>query len=321
MAFDHLWISTLLYLTYVLSVDAQLQIGFYSGTCANAESIVRQTVQAAFIQNPRIAPGILRVQFHDCFVRGCDGSILIDGSDAEKSSPPNLTLEGFEVIDTAKSILEAACPQVVSCADILAFAARDSVVLTGGPTWQVPAGRRDGTVSLKSEPTQFLPPPSSNAQSLTQLFAAQQLSQDDMVTLSGAHTIGVAHCSAFINRLYNFSSSAAVDPTLSPVLAATLQQQCPQGNPNAGTVVSMDPFSPFTFDNDYYANLILGRGLFSSDQTLFGDSSIQTTVLQNSINGIQWRIKFAAAMIKMSSIGVKTGTEGQIRTNCRIVNT
>lgn len=57
--------------------------------------------------------------------QGCDGSVLID-SPSEKDARPNLSLHGFEAIDSAKSAVENACPGIVSCADILALAAQIS---------------------------------------------------------------------------------------------------------------------------------------------------------------------------------------------------
>lgn len=104
-------------------------VGYYGSSCWNVESIVRSVVQTNLQTNPAIAPGILRMHFHDCFVEGCDGSVLLAGPNSERTAIPNLTLRGFNVIDEAKSKLEIACPGKVSCADILALAARDVVDL------------------------------------------------------------------------------------------------------------------------------------------------------------------------------------------------
>lgn len=69
----------------------------------------------------------------NCVQQGCDASILLDDTSTftgEKNAGPNAnSVRGFDVVDTIKTQLESACAGVVSCADILAIAARDSVVL------------------------------------------------------------------------------------------------------------------------------------------------------------------------------------------------
>ncbi|KAI9110783.1 hypothetical protein K1719_018221 [Acacia pycnantha] len=318
--------ATLVMFIYLVSqnVNSELEAGFYSNSCGFAEFIVKDEVRKGFIQNPGIAAGLVRMHFHDCFVRGCDASVLLDStasSTAEKDSPANKpSLRGFEVIDNAKARLEAVCKGTVSCADVVAFAARDSIELSGGLGYDVPAGRRDGKISLASDTRTNLPPPTSNLDQLTRLFASKGLTQEEMVTLSGAHTIGRSFCSSFTNRLYNFSSTSSVDPSLDAAYASQLKLKCPQGNTNPNTVVPMDPSSPATEDTGYYLNVLANRGLFSSDQALLSSTITAEQVNQNAGNPFLWMNKFADAMVKMGQIGVLTGNAGEIRTNCRKVN-
>jgi peroxidase len=236
----------------------------------------------------------------------------------EKLSPANFpSLRGFEVIDAAKAALEAACPGTVSCADVVAFAGRDaSAVLSGGRAdFAMPAGRLDGRVSLSSEALQNLPPPSFNLSQLAARFAAKGLGVDDLVVLSGAHTVGRSHCSSFLRdgRL-NASTS-----DMNPVLAASLRQQCPANAATDNTVVQ-DVVTPDALDNQYYKNVLARNVLFTSDAALLKSGQTAASVLLSAFVPGLWEQKFKAAMVKMASIGVKTGANGEIRTNCRVVN-
>ncbi|KAM7512704.1 hypothetical protein LguiB_011579 [Lonicera macranthoides] len=300
-----------------------LNNGFYSSSCPKAENIVRSTVDAHFNKDPTIAAALLRLHFHDCFVQGCDASILITGASAERNALPNLGLRGFEVIDDAKIQVEASCPGVVSCADILALAARDAVDLSDGPSWSVPTGRRDGSISSSSQASN-LPSPLDSIDVQRQKFTAKGLNDHDLVTLVGAHTIGQTDCIFFRYRLYNFTPTGNADPTLSQASLTQLRALCPKDN-NGSKRVALDKDSQLKFDASYFKNVRDGNAILESDQRLWGDSATRS-IVQNyagSIRGLlgfRFDFEFPKAMIKMSSIEVKTGTQGEIRKICSKFN-
>lgn len=298
---------------------AQLSPFFYSRTCPNLQVVVRNSMRRAIVNNPRMGASILRLFFHDCFVNGCDGSILLDDTatfTGEKNAFPNRNSAlGFDVIDTIKTNVETACSGTVSCADILALAARDSVFLLGGPSWIVPLGRRDATAASQSAANANLPPPSANLTALISFFGNKGLNARDMTALSGAHTIGQARCTTFRAHIYN-------DTNIDPNFATTLQGSCP--GPASGTgddnLAPLDVRSPNRFDNGYFQDLVARRGLLHSDQELFNGGSQDALVRFYSINFRAFANDFANAMVKMGNLSPLTGSNGEIRKNCRVVN-
>eukprot|EP01018_Ginkgo_biloba_P036728 Gb_25783 [translate_table: standard] len=146
-------------------------------------------MRQAVMNEPRIAASILRLHFHDCFVNGCDGSILLDDTptfQGEKTAGANNnSARGFDIIDNIKTQLENACPGVVSCADILAIAARDGVLLNGGPFWDTVLGRKDSRTASIDEANKNIPFPTSDLDTLIKNFESRGLSAEDMVALSG----------------------------------------------------------------------------------------------------------------------------------------
>ncbi|XP_057806705.1 peroxidase 64-like [Salvia miltiorrhiza] len=307
----------LVIVAYSIWMGMGLSMNKYDVTCPNVESIVAKVVRNATSRDKTVPATLLRMHFHDCFIRGCDGSILLEsggGNKAERDAPPNRSLHAFYVIEAAKRAVEAACPALVSCADILAFAARDAVVLSGGPRWEVPKGRKDGRTSKSSE-TSSLPSPLFNASQLAKAFALRGLSLQDAVALIGAHTLGFAHCSSFEKRIRSFNSTHDVDPTLRPSYAAALRGACPLKNkaPNAG--VAMDPSST-TFDINHYRLIINRQALFASDQSLLSAPQTKPLIYKFARSKKAFHTAFAKSMIKMSSLN--GGHE--IRKDCRFVN-
>ncbi|KAL6640195.1 hypothetical protein ACP70R_022044 [Stipagrostis hirtigluma subsp. patula] len=316
------------------AVDAKvvdgLRVGFYDRTCPEAESTVREIVNTDTHNDATIPAGIIRIFFHDCFVKGCDASILLEqtptAAETEKESSANgFTLNGLSTIEAAKSAVETLCPRTVSCADILAFAARDAAVAAGHPGYAVAAGRRDGRASLKSDVPGNLPGPSQSAPNLTRLFVAKGMTQEDMVVLSGAHSIGGAHCFMFSDRLYNFSAGADVDPALDPAYAGQLRGVCPPparaGDPQSAPKVAFDARTEQRLDGSYYRELLARRGLLGSDHALVEEPATRAMVEQMAKDDALFHRRFAEAMQRLGMVDVLVGEgQGEIRRDCRAVN-
>ncbi|KAG0603611.1 hypothetical protein M758_10G107500 [Ceratodon purpureus] len=310
-----LWLVTLLIAAACLHqpvANGALQVGFYDGTCSRAESIVKDTVRAAVSSDRTIAASIIRLHFHDCFVEGCDASLLLTGSGTEQTAIPNQSVRGYGVITDAKSQLEASCPGVVSCADIVALAARDSVEILGGAPYDAETGRFDGTAP-GSNVLAKLPGPNMTVEEATPFFTNLGLTQEDMVTLLGSHTVGVSQCLFFVDRLYNFKGTGKPDPSLDVSYLAKLQSLCPDVTGDT-TNVALDENSEFAFDTSYFRNLQASKGVLRIDQEIANDASTSGRVNTLSASSNTFGADFGAAMIAMGRIGVLT--TGNVRAIC-----
>jgi len=310
--------------------EPPLTLDYYSSTCPTVLEIVRQEMECAVLSDARNAALILRLHFHDCFVQGCDGSVLLDDTITllgEKSAPTNLhSLKGFRIIDRIKNKLESECPGTVSCADILTVAARDAVILVGGPYWDVPLGRKDSKSAGYALVGENIPTPNDSLLSIISKFVYQGLSVTDTVALSGAHTIGIARCVNFRDRIYgDFEATAGFTPS-SQIYLSTLKATCPaSGTGGDNNVAALDYVTPNLFDNSFYHLLLNGEGLLESDQELYSSVfGIETKKLVQKYaeSVVAFFEQFSESMVKMGNItNADTYVDGEVRKNCRFVNT
>ncbi|KAL5995341.1 hypothetical protein ACLOJK_025399, partial [Asimina triloba] len=305
-----------------LENEGGLKMNFYAKICPQAEMLVKNITWKLTASDPDLPADFLRLHYHDCFVRGCDASLLLDSTKAgpaEKEAEQNLPLGGFDEIDEIKKEVERVCPGIVSCADIVALAARDAVSFQFGKNrWELLTGRRDGRISLAADVGSNLPSPFSDFATLLDLFASKELSVVDLVALSGAHTIGHAHCKSFEKRLYNFTGRGDADPSLNAAYAEALRQKCPKPS-DPQTLVFMDKQTPRGFDGDYYRNLFSKEGLFRSDAALL-DDGMSAHIARQLQDDNHFFAAFGESIKKMGAIKVITGKEGEIRRQCRLVN-
>jgi hypothetical protein len=206
-----------LFLIFLINLnlsESRLTLDYYKQTCPQFDQIIQQTVTSKQIQSPTTAAATLRLFLHDCLLpNGCDASVLLSSTPfnkAERDNDINRSLPGdaFDLIVRIKTALELSCPNTVSCSDILVTATRDLLVMLGGPHFNVYLGRRDGRTSVSTAVNNFLPKPTMPMSQIIDIFAKRGFTVEEMVALSGAHTVGFSHCSEFTADIYNNSSNS-----------------------------------------------------------------------------------------------------------------
>ncbi|KAM3391688.1 hypothetical protein ACQJBY_013030 [Aegilops geniculata] len=291
---------------------------FYKKTCPQLDQIVASHVAQTFRSNVGVAPGLIRILFHDCFPQGCDASVLLNATNGEQPTGPNSTLRpvALDLIERIRNAVHTACKDnKVSCADITVLATREALIKAGGPRFDVALGRRDALAPARAQVSK-LPAPSSDVPTLIQSFKNRGLDVTDLVALSGAHTFGVAHCSVFTDR---FDPSFDRNPAIDAKFATTLKNKCDKDFTGTATQ-NLDVRTPDAFDNKFYLDLVVRQGLFKSDQFLIDNPATKALATRFSLDQRAFFEQFAKSMTKMTNMDVLTGTQGEIRNNCAVPN-
>ncbi|BAT99497.1 hypothetical protein LR48_Vigan03g318100 [Vigna angularis] len=306
----------------------KLTEGFYDQTCPDVENIITKAFLQIVQQNPGAIGHILRLQFHDCFVNGCDASILLDytpsGDLVEKGSMFNgLLLKGADIIDDIKAKLESKCPGTVSCADVLAFTNNAAMTMAGLPAQRPLGGRRDSIVSLASVvESDNLPMSDWNIDQMMELFGRKGFNIEEMVVMIGAHSVGISHCDFFMQRALNFNGTGIPDPTLGVETIDEIKKACP----NPGTTLYRNPpvnfdATPTVLDNLFFKDMVeRRRTLLITDSHLYEDPRTRPIVEQMAADPTLFPKRFPEVMVKLTSLNVLTGNEGEVRKICRSTN-
>ncbi|VFQ90835.1 unnamed protein product [Cuscuta campestris] len=196
------------------------------------------------------------------------------------------------------------------------MAARDAVALSGGPNWEVKLGRLDSLTASQEDSDSIMPSPRANATYLINLFTKFNLSVQDLVALSGSHSLGKGRCFSVVFRLYNQSGTGRPDPAMDYEFREKLDKLCPLGGD--GNVTGDLDATPEVFDNQYFVDLTRGRGFLNSDETLFTTPRTRGYVRLYSRDQKAFFDAFVEGMVKMGDL--RSGRPGEVRRNCRVAN-
>ncbi|CAO2144736.1 unnamed protein product [Urochloa humidicola] len=132
--------------------------------------------------------------------------------------------------------------------------------------------------------------PQSNVDTLLKLFASRGLDPSDLVALSGAHSIGKAHCASFSDRAAQLNTD----------FTRKLFWDCKR---DWYAEEDLDHVTPQLLDNQYYKNLYKGEGVFTSDMALLNHPETAKWVkFYNDYPPIHFLIHFGSRMEKLYNV-------------------
>lgn len=265
----------------------------------NAAEQLRQAVFAAVAADATVAGALLRLAFHDAVrradgqTRGADGSIQYEIPDAE-----NVRL------GRPLALVLSLKPDALSVADAVAVAGAAAVEASGGPRIAIGLGRLDASAAAPAtleRPIQqpgdeardvvkrTLPEPGLSTVGLRRYFRRVGLSDQELVALMGAHTLG-RH-----NTLLNMTKACL----------RNLTRECLETAP---VRAPFEARTPDAFDNSYYSLLLawddrsLERGeanFIPTDVALVLDASFRRHVVAFARSEPLFRTTFARAYAKL----------------------
>ncbi|GFY91414.1 hypothetical protein Acr_07g0016100 [Actinidia rufa] len=156
--------------------------------------------------------------------------------------------------------------------------------------------------------------PDSAVRNITELFVRKGLTQEEMVILTSAQSIGIAHCPTFLYRIQGYNETHRIDPKLDAVDASKIISTCQQVSSEKMVEASLK------MDNSFYKNLLEGKSLIESDRAMTDDPMTRSIMERMASDEEKWLKMFGRAMARLATVDVKNRTKGEIRKNCRFVN-
>lgn len=254
-------------------------------------------------------------------LQGCDASILLNSRaltcKSEMESSQNLGIRKLEAINHIKSILEITCPGQVSCADIIALAAKESVLITKGSDIKIPLGRKNSvTCSSPQQADAKLPAAGIAVNELLRIFTSHRMNLEESVAILGAHTLGAGHCINIVNRLYKQKAGDRMNRGFQILL----RLNCPTEVPLTNLTAVPNDLTPLTFDNQYYKGILMGTGLLGIDSSISQDPYTLPIVRQFAADQSYFFQVFSSAFVKLSSTKVHTHKKSEVRRQCNHIN-